>query len=186
MIFALLCAISGSCDSFICGIVLGLNKIKVTRINALVLSLFPLFFSFVSIMIGQYISVFCTNEVKNSVSIITYLILALYTFHEQRKMTVSKWKNAQGWIDSDADKHLSLSELIPLAFVLSVDSLIIALPLSFNSVPVLLCAIMFGVCNYLSLMGGYYLVKHVKFVENSRILSFSWVIFIILALILCW
>lgn len=174
-----LCVLASCMDAFLFGVSFGLNKIKITYKTALLTSLFPFLFSFLSMKIARHVGSSVDTSVSKSISISVYLLLALYFYHNHKGKEYSEGI----WIDQNHDLVIKGKEIVLLALSLSLDTWIIALPLGFSEYSILSLASLFGFANYgLLMLGNYCSIWLFRYIP-CRIISFSWVIFVILALL---
>lgn len=175
----LLSVLASSMDAFLFGVSFGLNKIRFSVTTALITSIFPFLFSFVSMRIGDFVNRGVDSLVSKSVSMCIYLILALYMYRNNK----GKEYKEGTWIDQNKDFRISGKEIILLSLSLSLDTWIIALPLGFGNYSMIGIALYFAISNFcLLLLGNRCSERIVKRIPR-QFMSFSWVIFILLALL---
>lgn len=175
----MLSVLSSCMDAFLFGISFGLQKISLTWKEALISSLFPFFFGLGAMNLGNFIGSNINETQTNSVAVIVYVILAIYSYHDHH---AKEYKEGI-WVDCNKDHKITGKEVLFLSLSLSLDTWIIALPLGFRAQNTLLIAAFFGIANFtLLLLGNYLCTWFYKYVP-CRTMSFSWVIFILLALL---
>lgn len=175
----LLSVLSSCIDAFLFGISFGLQKIRVTWIEALWSSFFPFVFALGAMSLGRFVGYNVDNMQAKGVSIFIYLMLAIYSYHNHH---AKEYKEGI-WVDQNKNKKIEGKEIILLALSLSLDTWIIALPLGFTYGNLFLLALLFGIANFVLLLIGNYLCHIVKRYIPCQMMSFSWVIFVVLALL---
>lgn len=174
-----LSVLSSCMDAFLFGISFGLQRIKVTWRVALLSSVFPFVFGLGALSLGDFIGSSIDKTDAKGVAVLVYLVLALYSYYDHR----GKEYKEGIWIDKNKDKKIKGLEIVLLALSLSLDTWIIALPLGFRVENILFIALLFGISNFVLLLLGNYLCTWFKRYIPCQIMSFSWVIFVVLAIL---
>lgn len=171
-------SVLASCmDAFLFGVSFGLNKISITRTTALFTSFFPFLFSLISMRIGSIVNMGTEDAVSKGISVCIYLLLALYM---SKNHTKKEYKEGI-WIDQNKDFRISGKEIVLLSLSLSLDTWIIALPLGFSDRSSIGVALLFGAFNFILLFLGNKFSEAIRDKIPCQLMSFSWVIFIVLA-----
>ena len=119
------------------------------------------------------------DKVSRGISVCVYLLLALYIAKNPSK---KEYKEGV-WIDQNKDLKISGKEIVLLSLSLSLDTWIIALPLGFSNHSSMGVALLFGLFNFCLLLLGNKFSEVIKERIPCQFMSFSWVIFIVLALL---
>ena len=177
MLTIVLTSLASSMDGFACGFLISMKRIKLSVKNLLLISLFPFFIAFFSMSLATFLLEYIDDSASKFLSILLYFILAGYSY-----VVSNQKKQDETWIDPNQDKQISGFEIVSIGIALSMDTLIVALPLAFLGYPIIPSAIMFGVFNAAMVGLGNYVASKLPDHISRVIENFSWVLYLCLGI----
>lgn len=169
--------IASSMDGFACGFLMGLKRIRLTPMNVIVISLFPVVISFLSMSLCTMLLPLLQEQTAFNLSALLYFVLAIDAFLLTNKTAIN-----EEWIDPNADRKVTGMEVIRVGFMLSMDTMVVALPLAFLGYSPLWCSLLFGLCSAMMLVLGNQLVKWVPPKWCRHLEQLSWIVFLCLGI----
>lgn len=166
---------AASLDGLACGFVMGIRNIKITYRNILLMSLFPFTIAYFGMETAHALLPLMDEETARFLGIALYFAMALYSLISARMKEAN-----ETWMDTNNDHQITGMEVVSTGLALSIDTLIVAMPLAFLGYSSLLCAVLFA------LFGGSCLVlgRHLSLVvpkghcqDASR---YSWLLYLAL------
>lgn len=167
--------LAASCDSLACGIAMGLRHIPLNRKTMFGISVFPLLIALISMGIAKPLLGFMTDETARFLVMALYFALAIYSF------AVSRRNDGMDWMDPNQDQRITGWEIVSVGLALSLDTLVVGLPLAFLGYPVWLCAVLFGIFSAELLWLGHKVSRHAVFAKRNAG-SLAWVIYAVLGI----
>lgn len=177
MFIVLSTTIASSMDGFACGFLMGLKRIRLTAMNVLIISLFPIVISFLSMSVCTLLLPLLHAQTSLYLSALLYFVLAIDAFILTNKTTIN-----EEWIDPNADRKVTGFELVRVGFMLSMDTMVVALPLAFLGYDSLGCSLLFGICSAIMLVLGNQLVKWLPERWCRHLEQLSWIVFLCLGI----
>lgn len=177
MFVILLTILASSLDSFMMGIFIGTRNIQLRRCNLMIISLFPFIISLASMTIGRFLLEYMNKDTTTFLTVTLYLFLAIYSFVTARKQQAN-----ETWMDKNNDQKITGVEIITVGFTLSIDTLIIALPLAFQGYSIVLCAALFALGTAYMMLFGHLVSRLIPSQQGGQLNKLSWLFYLMLGL----
>lgn len=180
-----------SLDTLLVSITYSIKKINISYTSAFIISLISSISLLISIIIGNFLKNFSTPNISNIIGFIFLLILGIYNiFQEKIKSRFSKYDNKivkiyldETKADLNNSKNLNYKEAILLSIILSIDSLIGGISISFMTHNIIFIILYLLVLNIFFLKLGNYLFNKLDNALNFNTSYISGIILIIIAII---
>ena len=180
-----------SLDTLLVSIAYSIKKINISYTSAFIISFISSISLLFALIIGNLFKIFLTPNISNIIGFIFLLILGIHNiFQEKIKNKISKYDNKMVEIyldetkaDLNNSKNLNYKEAILLSIILSIDSLIGGISISFMNHNIIFIIVYLLALNVCFLKLGNYLFKKLDRILNLNTSYISGIILIILAII---
>ena len=159
--FTYIIAICVSIDSLLAGVFLGVRKIRLSTNMYLVASALFMFFSIFGYLFGNFtVQSFQNFEIASTIisyisNLILFLLGAFYIYKDFKERKTQK-NECLGQIDLDLDNSGSIDifEVLLLAIILSIDTVIAIISLTILDNISMFSALIFGIIQSIFILGG--------------------------------
>lgn len=164
LLSTLMLCLSANIDTLTVGISFGLNKIRISIIDTMIIAFISTFGTFISMIFGQLINDFISIDLANIIGGVIIIIMGAWIildciFKKRKKNSNNQCHyqeiiNEPSKVDTDMSGDISIKESLVLSLALTINNIAIGIAASMTGVSILLTCIFTFILTLLTLYIG--------------------------------